>query len=239
MKISILVQDFDLELLKFIKNSKKKDTIIKNILIAPKNKIHPIRKKQFKIRKITYRKKENKPTFGFKRKFILKIIFYLSQYIYNYRIINLDRNFNFNDKNIFKYTTLLYRYEGIISQKKLNKFKNGLINIHPAILPKYRGLDAGLWALYYNDKLGVSAYLLDKGIDTGPIIKRYFIDKNKFESIDQYRKKLKDLRKNSFLDAVKRYKKNQFEIYNYKILKSQNRGVMSKKILVKLINKLN
>ena len=29
------------------------------------------------------------------------------------------------------------------------------------------------------------------------------------------------------------------EIYNYKILKSQNRGIMSKKILVKLINKLN
>ena len=76
----------------------------------------------------------------------------------------------------------MYSYEGIISEKNLNRFKSGLINIHPAILPEYRGLDAGLWALKKNDKLGVTAYLLNKGIDTGPIIKRYFLNKKKFRS---------------------------------------------------------
>ena len=38
MKISILIQDFDLELLKFINNTQKKNVSIINILVAVKKK---------------------------------------------------------------------------------------------------------------------------------------------------------------------------------------------------------
>ena len=74
-------------------------------------------------------------------------------------------------------------------------------------MPEYRGLDAGLWALKKNDKLGVTAYLLNKGIDTGPIIKRYFLNKKKFRSLIHYKKELRDIKINSFIDAVKKFKK--------------------------------
>ena len=238
MKISILIQDFDLELLKFINNTQKKNVSIINILVAVKKKMHPIRNKQIRIRHSTYIKSYKKRRFEKLKKLILKVLFHILKLKFKYKIIYLDQNFKAKRKEVFDYTTILYSYEGIISEKNLNRFKSGLINIHPAILPEYRGLDAGLWALKKNDKLGVTAYLLNKGIDTGPIIKRYFLNKKKFRSLIHYKKELRDIKINSFIDAVKKFKKNQFEIHNPKILKSQNRGIMSKNTLTQLVSKI-
>lgn len=47
----------------------------------------------------------------------------------------------------------------------------GCINLHTALLPKYRGLMPTFWVLKNNEKkTGVSVFFVDKGIDSGPII---------------------------------------------------------------------
>ena len=47
----------------------------------------------------------------------------------------------------------------------------GCINLHTALLPKYRGLMPTFWVLKNNEKYtGVSVFFVDKGIDSGPII---------------------------------------------------------------------
>jgi methionyl-tRNA formyltransferase len=48
----------------------------------------------------------------------------------------------------------------------------GFIGCHPGILPEYRGVYAPFWALRDGraDKVGVSIYLADGGVDTGPLI---------------------------------------------------------------------
>jgi methionyl-tRNA formyltransferase len=47
----------------------------------------------------------------------------------------------------------------------------GCINLHTALLPKYRGLMPTFWVLRNNEKYtGVSVFLVDEGIDSGPII---------------------------------------------------------------------
>jgi methionyl-tRNA formyltransferase len=96
-----------------------------------------------------------------------------------------------------------------------------------------------LWALYEGGNLGVSAYLLNDGIDTGPIIKNYKVNKSQFKSVDEYIKLLKDLKLNSYLDAIKKYKSNNFENYHPKISKHQNRGLMSLKKIKELVKKIN
>ena len=49
--------------------------------------------------------------------------------------------------------------------------KKGCINLHTALLPKYRGLMPTFWALKNNEKYtGVSVFFVDEGIDSGPII---------------------------------------------------------------------
>jgi methionyl-tRNA formyltransferase len=49
--------------------------------------------------------------------------------------------------------------------------KYGVINLHSALLPKYRGLMPSFWVMRYNEnKTGVSVFFVDEGIDSGPII---------------------------------------------------------------------
>ena len=49
--------------------------------------------------------------------------------------------------------------------------KKGCINLHSALLPKYRGLMPTFWVLKNNEKYtGVSVFFVDENIDSGPII---------------------------------------------------------------------
>ena len=53
----------------------------------------------------------------------------------------------------------------------LNLAPKGCINLHTALLPKYRGLMPTFWVLKNNEKkTGVSVFYVDEGIDSGPII---------------------------------------------------------------------
>jgi methionyl-tRNA formyltransferase len=47
----------------------------------------------------------------------------------------------------------------------------GCINVHPSLLPKYRGAAPINWTIINGEsKTGVTTYLMDEGMDTGPIL---------------------------------------------------------------------
>lgn len=59
----------------------------------------------------------------------------------------------------------------IISPQFVKKYKNRLINIHPALLPAFPGLDSQKQALNHGAKYsGCTIHFVDTGMDTGPII---------------------------------------------------------------------
>jgi methionyl-tRNA formyltransferase len=59
----------------------------------------------------------------------------------------------------------------IFKKKLLDLAPKGCINLHTALLPKYRGLMPTFWVLKNNEKhTGVSVFFVDEGIDSGPII---------------------------------------------------------------------
>lgn len=62
-------------------------------------------------------------------------------------------------------------YMRIIGHTLLDAFPDRIVNIHPSLLPKYRGKDALGQALDAKDTLlGMSVHFVDNGLDTGPII---------------------------------------------------------------------
>ncbi len=70
----------------------------------------------------------------------------------------------------------------MIPLQVLNIPKMGCLNIHPALLPKYRGRFSTVHALFNGEKyIGVSAHWMDEGIDSGPVI---FQTKFKVEEFD-------------------------------------------------------
>jgi methionyl-tRNA formyltransferase len=52
----------------------------------------------------------------------------------------------------------------------------GVINVHPGILPKYRGSCAVEWSIFNDDEMGNTVHFMDEGYDSGPIIEIDAID---------------------------------------------------------------
>ena len=59
----------------------------------------------------------------------------------------------------------------IISPHFIKEYKNKILNIHPALLPAFPGLDAQKQAIEFGVKYsGCTVHFVDEGVDTGPII---------------------------------------------------------------------
>ena len=59
----------------------------------------------------------------------------------------------------------------IISPHFIKEYKNKILNIHPALLPAFPGLDAQKQAMEFGAKYsGCTVHFVDEGVDTGPII---------------------------------------------------------------------
>lgn len=64
-----------------------------------------------------------------------------------------------------------FYYRKIFKSKLRDIPSGGFINIHPSLLPKYRGPVPSMWALLNGDsESGVTLHDIDKGIDSGDII---------------------------------------------------------------------
>jgi methionyl-tRNA formyltransferase len=77
-----------------------------------------------------------------------------------------------------------------LSANFLSSIQYGVINIHPGLLPAYRGCSAVEWAIYNNDKVGNTAHFMDEGYDTGPIIESEWYEFEKNSSYQSIRIKV-------------------------------------------------
>lgn len=60
----------------------------------------------------------------------------------------------------------------ILPGKVIDRFRLGVINAHPGLLPESRGLDAMLWSIYNDIPLGVTTHQIDRNVDAGHVLIR-------------------------------------------------------------------
>jgi phosphoribosylglycinamide formyltransferase-1 len=66
---------------------------------------------------------------------------------------------------------VLAGYMQLLGTDFLARFPDAVINVHPALLPAFPGLDAVGQALAYGVKVfGVTVHFVDEGVDSGPVI---------------------------------------------------------------------
>jgi phosphoribosylglycinamide formyltransferase 1 len=66
---------------------------------------------------------------------------------------------------------VLAGYMELLSPMFVRRYPNRIINVHPALLPSFPGLDAVGQALEHGVRItGVTVHFVDEGVDSGPII---------------------------------------------------------------------
>jgi phosphoribosylglycinamide formyltransferase-1 len=59
----------------------------------------------------------------------------------------------------------------LLGAEFIGRFRNAIVNVHPALLPAFAGVHAIEQALDYGVKVaGVTVHFVDEGVDSGPII---------------------------------------------------------------------
>lgn len=67
-------------------------------------------------------------------------------------------------------------YMRLLSPMFINAFPNGILNIHPSLLPSFPGLHAPRQALDYGVKItGCTVHFVDEGLDSGAIIAQFSV----------------------------------------------------------------
>ena len=137
-----------------------------------------------------------------------KGISFAKKYSIPYLIINTRFRFFesilLNDLKKYKINMIcLAGYMRIISKNFLRSFKKQVINIHPSLLPKYKGLNTFKRILEKKEIMtGCTVHFVNEKLDGGKIIaqKRFYILKNSNES--DLKKKTQILEYNTYPEAL-------------------------------------
>ena len=79
----------------------------------------------------------------------------------------------------------------ILSKNFIKKFKGKIVNIHPSLLPKYKGLNTHKKAIENNDKFsGCSVHFVTAKLDSGKIIMQKKVKIKKEDTIASLTKKV-------------------------------------------------
>ena len=79
----------------------------------------------------------------------------------------------------------------ILSEKFIKKFSDRILNIHPSLLPKYKGLNTHARALASNDAIaGCSVHLVTAELDGGPVLAQAKVLIEKNETVDSLKAKV-------------------------------------------------
>ena len=101
---------------------------------------------------------------------------------------------------------LLAGFMRILSPQFINRFPARVMNIHPALLPSFPGLDAQEQALRYGVKVsGATVHFVDEGMDSGPIILQEAVPVEDDDTVATLSERILHLEHRLYVRAVRLY----------------------------------
>jgi len=101
----------------------------------------------------------------------------------------------------------------IISPQFVKKYKNRIINIHPALLPAFPGLDSQKQALDHGAKYsGCTVHFVDTGMDSGPIIIQAVVKVKENDSVESLSKRILKEEHRIYPEAVNLFARKKIRI---------------------------
>ena len=125
--------------------------------------------------------------------------------------------FNFNNKIITEKKILSFLFKNkiqliclagfmkILSKSFIKKFNGVILNIHPSLLPKYKGLNTHARALKNKERYsGCTVHLVDSKLDSGKIILQKKVKIFKFDNIETLSKRVLEQEHKLYPEAIKK-----------------------------------
>ena len=107
----------------------------------------------------------------------------------------------------------------IISPEFVKKYKNRIINIHPALLPSFPGLDSQKQAIEHGAKFsGCTVHFVDTGMDTGPIIIQAVVKIKENDTIESLTKKILKEEHRIYPEAVNLFARKKIKVTKRKTI---------------------
>jgi len=105
----------------------------------------------------------------------------------------------------------------IISPQFVRKYKHRILNIHPAILPAFPGLDAQKQAVDYGSKFsGCTVHFVDDDVDTGPIILQTIVKVKNGDTEEVLAKRILTQEHKTYPEAVRLFAEGKIKILGRK-----------------------
>ena len=115
---------------------------------------------------------------------IKKKVFNLNSTLFEKKAINELKKNNIN-------LICLAGFMKILSKNVIDNFKGKILNIHPSLLPKYKGLNTHVKAIKNKDKYsGCTVHLVNSKLDSGRIINQKKVRINKLDTPETLAKKI-------------------------------------------------
>ena len=126
----------------------------------------------------------------------------------------ISKNIEFHNeiKTLNPDLVVVVSYGVILPKSFLEIPKLGCINLHPSMLPKYRGAAPIQWAVLNGDKsTGVTIMYLDQGMDSGDIIIQKEVEIGEDETTGELWKRLSGLGAEMLLSVIKNIESGKIE----------------------------
>lgn len=98
---------------------------------------------------------------------------------------------------------LLAGFMRILSPAFVKAYKGRILNIHPALLPKFPGAHAiqEAWEAKVG-KTGVTVHFVDEGVDTGPVILQREVEIDSHDTLESLEKKIHEVEYEIYPEAI-------------------------------------
>ena len=114
---------------------------------------------------------------------------------------------------------LLAGYMRIISDQFIDEYHNRIMNIHPALLPSFPGLEAQKQALEHGVKVaGCTVHFAEKTVDAGPIILQAYVPVREDDTVESLSKRILREEHRIYPEAVRLFTEDKLHVEGRRVV---------------------
>jgi phosphoribosylglycinamide formyltransferase-1 len=106
----------------------------------------------------------------------------------------------------------------ILSKELVHRYRGRILNIHPSLLPSFKGLNAQKQAVEYGVKVsGCTVHFIDEDVDTGPIIIQASVEVKEYDTPETLAARILEYEHKIYPEAVKMFAEGRLSVNGRKV----------------------